>query len=387
MGSKDERQSTRARANMLREFFNGTIPSDKLGYDEVKSVLDLCLSCKACKTECPSSVDMTKLKAEFIHRYHLQFGIPLRTRLVGALPRNNKWLMLFPYLYNKGIKWQLVKNFNQKYFGFVSKRSLPKLSNKSLTSWYRLHQSRKGGKIVYLFADEFTNYQESEIGIATIMLLEKLGYQVIIPKHIESGRTYLSKGMLNEAARAANHNVRVLASLVTKEHPVVGIEPSALLTLRDEYPELVNEELKVQARNIAESTYTIEEFIASEFDKGNIKQASFTSGEQTISFHSHCYQKALSDTSLTKKILEIPVNYKAEEIPSGCCGMAGSFGYEKEHYDLSMKIGELVLFPEVRKRKQESLIVAAGTSCRHQIKDGTDVEAQHPVQVLYEALV
>ncbi len=386
MGSRDEKQTTRARANMLREFFNGSISQDKLGFDEVKGILDLCLSCKACKTECPSNVDMTKLKTEFLHLYHSKFGIPLRSRLIAYLPKINRMMMVFPYLYNIGINLKLIKRFNEINLGFSSKRSLPKLSRQSLRTWTRKNKNASEGRQVFLFADEFTNYNDASIGIQTILLLEKLGYTTKVPHHFDSGRTYLSKGLLKDAAKLAERNVLALSEIVSSESPLIGVEPSAILTLRDEYPELVPDYLKEKARQLAKYTMTIEEYLAHELDQGNIDKAEFVDESKDIRFHAHCYQKAISETSLTKKILEIPRNYSAVEIQSGCCGMAGSFGYEKEHYDLSMKIGELVLFPDVRENMNKALIAASGTSCRHQIKDGTGVEAQHPVQVLFEAL-
>lgn len=388
MGTRDERNSTRGRANMLREFFAGTIPADKMGYDEVKSVLDLCLSCKACKSECPSNVDMTKLKAEFLNNYHQQFGIPARSRMIAYLPSVNKLFTPFSYLYNIGINFSMVKSMNDRWLGISRKRSLPKMSQQTLRSWYRKKGGQKNGKRnVMLLADEFTNYNDAEVGIEAILLLEKLGYSVIIPPHFESGRTYLSKGLLKQALKIAEKNVKVLSHHLTDGVALVGVEPSAILTFRDEYPELVAESQKEKALKLASHAKTFEEFIAEELDQGHISPDSFCKEEKRIRYHAHCYQKALSDPSLTKKVLEIPENYTAEEIPSGCCGMAGAFGYEKEHYDVSMKIGELVLFPDVRKHKDEALIVAAGTSCRHQIKDGTDVEAFHPVNILYKALL
>lgn len=387
MGTRDEMHSTRGRANMLREFFAGTIAPDKMGYDEVKSVLDLCLSCKACKTECPSNVDMTKLKAEFLHHYHQQFGVPIRSRMIAFLPSVNKFFTSFSYLYNIGIHFSLVRRLNDHWFGISKKRNLPKLSRHSLRSWYRKNKRSGEGPKVLLLADEFTNYNDAEVGIEAILLLEKLGYQVLIPDHFESGRTYLSKGLLKQAQRIAGKNIKVLMGYLHEDVQLVGLEPSAILTFRDEYSDLVSPALKEPALKLATRAKTFEEFLSAEFDKGNISSAAFTKGEQRIRFHAHCYQKALSDTSLTKKVLEIPENYSAEEIPSGCCGMAGAFGYEKEHYDVSMKIGELVLFPDVRKHKDDALIAAAGTSCRHQIKDGTDVEAFHPARILYKALL
>jgi Fe-S oxidoreductase len=237
-----------------------------------------------------------------------------------------------------------------------------------------------------IFADEFTNYNDTNIGVKTILLLEKLGYSVKVPHHYDSGRTYLSKGFLKEAVKLAEKNILALSDVVGSHNPLVGIEPSAILTLRDEYPDLVPSYLKEKAAVLAKYSLTFEEFLAQQYDDGQIVSSAFTDEKREIRFHAHCYQKALSDTSLTQKVLEIPANYTANEIPSGCCGMAGSFGYEKEHYDLSMKIGELVLFPDVRANKEHALISATGTSCRHQIKDGTDVTALHPAEILFEAL-
>ncbi len=388
MGSRNEQQTTRARANMLREFFAGTIPHDRMGYDEVKAILDLCLSCKACKTECPSNVDLTKLKAEFLHNYYQKFGVSLSTRLVANIGKLNRLLMPFSTLYNKGIKWNWVKELNERYLGFSSKRNLPELSNQSFMKWGKQRKmfNNKTASLI-LFADEFTNFNDAEIGIKAVLLFEKLGYHVKMARHQESGRTFLSKGLLKEASRIAEQNVLMLADLVSEECPLVGIEPSAILTIRDEYTELVPEYLKEKANYLARHTYTFEEYLYKEKEVKRITEQLFTSDKQEVSFHAHCYQKALSETNYTKSILELPENYTAKEIPSGCCGMAGSFGYEKQHYDLSMKIGELVLFPEVRRNRNTSLIAAAGTSCRHQIKDGTEVSALHPVEVLYEALL
>lgn len=387
MGTRDEMHSTRARANVLREFFAGAITPDKIGYEEVKSVLDLCLSCKACKSECPSNVDMTKLKAEFLHHYHRQFGVPLRSTVIALLPTINKYFAPFSYLYNIGIQLAFVRRLNDRWLGISKKRSLPKLSRQTLRSWYRKNIKGSNGRKVLLLADEFTNFNDAEVGIEAVLLLEKLGYQVIIPAHFESGRTYLSKGLLKQAQKIAIKNVKALSGYLQDEVQLVGIEPSAILTFRDEYPDLVHPALKGEALKLAARSKTFEEFLAGEYELGHITSEAFTKETQNIRFHAHCYQKALSDTSLTKKVLEIPENYSAQEIPSGCCGMAGAFGYEKEHYDVSMKIGELVLFPDVRQHKEDVLIAAAGTSCRHQIKEGTEVDAFHPAHILYKALL
>jgi Fe-S oxidoreductase len=216
--------------------------------------------------------------------------------------------------------------------------------------------------------------------------LVRLGYEVIIPQHLESARTYLSKGLVKEAKKIARQNVTLLKDIISEAHPLIGIEPSAILGFRDEYPVLVGDDLKEDALALSKNCWMVDEFIANEFKAGKINSDLFTRADKKIKLHGHCHQKALSSVNYSKDILSIPPNYKVEVIPSGCCGMAGSFGYEKEHYELSMKIGELVLFPAVRKAEQDTLIAAPGTSCRHQIKDGTGKAAKHPIEILFDAL-
>ncbi|MEZ4903078.1 MAG: hypothetical protein R2822_15620 [Spirosomataceae bacterium] len=214
-------------------------------------------------------------------------------------------------------------------------------------------------------------------------MLEKLGYEVVIPEHIESGRPQLSKGLLKDAKKIANQNVQLLKDLITTDTPLVGIEPSAILTFRDEYPDLVSEELVEEATKLGKNALMLDEFIAREIGAGRVHSSQFTVHSKVIKLHGHCQQKAIGSLIPTKKMLSLPKNYQVQLIPSGCCGMAGSFGYEKEHYELSMKIGELVLFPTVRKQPDEVIIAAPGTSCRHQIHDGTGRKALHPIEILW----
>ncbi|NVK35456.1 MAG: FAD-binding oxidoreductase, partial [Rhodobacteraceae bacterium] len=227
---------------------------------------------------------------------------------------------------------------------------------------------------------------DAEIGKKAVLLLDKLGYEVIFLDHPDSGRPQLSKGLLDEAKALAEANVKLFANLISENAPIIGIEPSALLTFRDEFISLTRGELQEKARNLAKYAFTIEEFLAKEIDKDNIKTDQFTEEKKLIKVHGHCHQKSLSSMTPTKKILSLPKNFEVHMIPSGCCGMAGSFGYEKEHYELSMQIGELVLFPTVRKQPEEVIIAASGTSCRHQIKDGTGRKALHVVEILWENL-
>lgn len=387
MATLDEDKSTRGRANILREFLTRSDQPNRFDHKEIFEVMDLCISCKACKSECPSNVDMTKFKAEFLHHYYKTHRIPLRSLLVGWLPRLNGPGMWFRPLTNFFTGTGIFK----KIVGFAPERGVPLLSEVTLKGWMKRRKDvpsipSKNGR-VYLFADEFTNFNESDLGIKAIILLEKLGYEVIIPSHIESGRTFLSKGMLDNARKTAERNIKLLSHLVTGEAPLIGIEPSAILSFRDEYPEIANGSLKEKALALAKNSLLIEEFICREFDKGKIRSDQFTDEKNGIRLHGHCQQKAIASTDKTIKMMSIPANFLVTEIPSGCCGMAGAFGYEKEHYELSLKIGELVLFPEVRKAGNNTIIAAPGTSCRHQIIEGTGRKAIHPVEVLYNALL
>jgi Fe-S oxidoreductase len=273
--------------------------------------------------------------------------------------------------------------------GFATKRSMPTMYKTTLQKWFansKRSTTNHQPQTINFFCDEFTNFNDTEIGIKTIELLEKLGYAVIIPQHLESGRTWLSKGLVRKAKEIINKNIELLYPVVNENNPLIGVEPSAILTFRDEYIDLATDENVAKAKELAKHVYTVEEFIAKGFAAGNIDASLFTSSTKKIKLHGHCQQKALSGTGATVSMLSIPQNYTVETIPSGCCGMAGSFGYEKEHYDLSMQIGELVLFPAVRTADAATIIAAPGTSCRHQIKDGTGAKAKHPVEILWEAL-
>jgi FAD/FMN-containing dehydrogenase/Fe-S oxidoreductase len=387
MATRDEMHSTRGRANVLRELI--TRPADLHWADQhaVKLSLDLCLSCKACKSECPSGVDMARLKADFLQNHYDGNPVSLRTRLIAHYPALMKMAMKFNPLTNWVLGSKYLSAPLKLMIGFSVKRPMPHLSDQSLAHWMKKHVSENTAKQkVYLFNDEFLDVNESHIGIKTILLLEHLGYEVVIPKHVYSGRTFLSKGLVRRAQLLAQQNVRLLKEVVTDNSPLIGIEPSAILSFRDEYPDLVGEALKADAQQLAANTLMIDEFLVREFEAGRIQKDQFTTQALKIKLHGHCHQKALVSTDASVKMLQIPENYRVEEIPSGCCGMAGSFGYEKEHYQLSMQIGEMVLFPAVRQTTAEYRIAAPGTSCREQIAHGTGKKAQHPVEILFEAL-
>ena len=391
MATRNENDVTRARANILREFLTTSNKKNPFDHKEIKEVMDLCLSCKACKSECPSSVDVAKLKAEFLQHYYDDHGIPMRSRLIAYITEINKLASIWPWFYNLIMSNKTISSVIMRLMGFAPERIMPLLGKQTMNKWMKryvseLKNNQKNKGEVYLFNDEFTNYNDTDIGIKTVQLLTRLGYKVVIPKHIDSGRTYLSKGLLRKAQKIAIKNVNYLKDIITDKSLLVGIEPSAILSFRDEYPDLVGKDLKEIAINLGENALMIDEFLKREIDNKNITKDQFTKEEQNIKLHGHCQQKAVASTDPTKFLLSFPANYAVEEILSGCCGMAGSFGYEKEHYEVSMKIGEMVLFPAVREANSETLIAAPGTSCRHQIKDGTGKTALHPVEILYDAL-
>ena len=384
MATKNEKDTTRARANILREILTqSNNDRERWSSKEVKDALDLCLSCKACKSECPSNVDMASLKAEFTYQYHKIKGTPFRAKLFGHVERLNRLGSLFPQFSN----WVNSTGLMKSLMGLAEQREAPALANQSLRKWFnsRHKESNDSAQKIYLFFDEFTNYYDVEVGKAAILMLEAIGYQVVEAPIRDSGRAFLSKGMLAEAKHLAKKNVRALFPLISEETPLIGIEPSAILSFRDEYLRLIDDPAFKESR-LVKHAYTIEEFLVKEFEAGKFGSALFTSSHKQVVLHGHCHQKALSEVSYSAKLMSIPQNYHVETLNTGCCGMAGSFGYEKEHYDVSMQVGELVLFPSVRQCEFQTIVAAPGTSCRHQIYDGTKRKAQHPIEVLYNAL-
>ncbi len=394
MATLDEHSTTRARANLLREYLNQNEESFTCDAEMVYEILDLCLSCKGCKSECPSNVDMAKFKSEFLQHYYDTHGVSLSSWLIANLPSFYGISATYPAIFNFLISNRFSGAIIRHILGFDPQRPLPLMADQSLRRWISrnsdgelIPNSAFRNRYVYLFIDEFTGYNDVSIGITAIRLLTALGYGVKPLRHRESGRTSISKGFLRKARRIANANVISLSEKVDGESPLLGIEPSALLSFRDEYPDLVRPGLKESARQLAQNCLLIDEFIAAEADAGRIERTRFTTNRLKILLHGHCQQKSIASTTPTIKMLSIPENYTVEEIPSGCCGMAGAFGYEKKHRDISRRIGEMVLFPAVRSADEGTVICAPGTSCRCQIKDGTGVKALHPVEVLYQALI
>ena len=392
MATRNEKDTTRARANMLRQVLSEPpTGGDPLANDSLKSVLDLCLSCKGCKRECPSSVDMAKLKAEFLQHYYDAHGAPRRARRIAEFAKSQAWAARVPWLYNALVRMPFTRKMINRILGFHPDRTLPQVAAPTVTRWLeRRSPDPQSGSLgeVGLFVDEFTNYSDPLVGQAAVELLEGLGYQVRPLDLRESGRSWLSKGFVREASQIIRENVQRLKRHAQDGIKIIGLEPSALLTYRDEALELSGDspEVKADAMEVAKSCMMLEEFLVQEAEAGRVSSKQFTSESRNILLHGHCFQKAMGIVGATKTALSLPANYEVEEIPSGCCGMAGSFGYEREHFELSQSIGELVLFPAVRSADAKTIVAAAGTSCRHQLKDGVGRTARHPAEILRDAL-
>ncbi len=384
--TRDEQATTRGRANALREFLTHNDKENKFDSEELKTVFDLCLSCKACGSECPSNVDVATLKSEFLFQYQETHGYPLRNKLFAYNTAFNKMASNFPSFSNAIFKSKSLGSMIKKVSGVATQRSFPLVCHFDFSSYLETKEAipPDSAKKVVLYIDEFTQYLDSEVGKDAIDLLHGLGYQIQL-YFGESGRTFISKGFLKQARKLAEKNVEGLFSYTKDNTPILGLEPSAILSFRDEYHRFHLDSDKVQS--LSDNSWLLEEFLSKEIANGSITYQSFTKEAKTIKIHAHCHQKSLSNQKVTFDMLNLPENYTVTIISSGCCGMAGSFGYEKEHYHLSMNIGELKLFPAIKKSDSDTVIAANGTSCRHQIADGTGVKALHPVTILKEALL
>lgn len=384
--TREEKHSTRARANILREFLANKGSESSFKSEEIYDVLKLCLSCKACISECPSSVDMAAMKSEFLYQYHKNKPLTKIERSTANFYKISKLVSPFAPFTNLIQRFPLISHGIKYFSGIDYRRSLPSYSNTSFESWSTRKRAKKisTGEKVYLFVDEFSNFLDSELAIKSVLLLEELGVEVDILPLGDSSRSLISKGFLEEAKENVNTLIEKIQYIAEDIVPLIGLEPSAILGFRDDYHRLVSKENRATLEKISDKTYLIEEYLAKLFAQNPELKAKFSEKDATIVYHGHCHQKSLSSTQFALDILNFPMNYKATEIQSGCCGMAGSFGYE--HYDISMKIGELKLFPAVRSKTANTVVAASGTSCRHHIKDGTSVKSFHPVEILFEAL-
>ncbi|MTI87278.1 MAG: FAD-binding protein [Balneolaceae bacterium] len=380
MATRDEKDSTRGRANVFRQVFEGDDP-EGFASEELKEALDLCLSCKACKSECPANVDMAKMKAEFMNGWHEIYDVTKGERFFAESGKLFPLASMMPRMVNTLVNSGFGKRMMELILKIDSRRELPDFASQTFKQWFKEHTAsrRQAGKWkVLLFVDLFTNYNEPEVGIAAVRVLESMGFEVLVADTMQTGRAQISKGMLEDAKQICKKTIKELKKYAQARIPIIGLEPSEVLTLRDEFLELCEPYELLEARRIAKRSYTFEEFLALHSQKFPGK-----AGGEHVMLHGHCHMKALVGNKPSVMALEA-VGYTVEEIPSGCCGMAGSFGYEKEHYDLSMDIGELVLFPHIR--EHEAKICASGFSCRHQIKDGTGEQAYHLAQLLADTI-
>ena len=383
MGTLDEEHSTRGRANALRSVLSGKVPKEEFTGKRLHDVMDLCLECKACKAECPSNVDMAKLKYEFLDHYHRANGLPLRNRLFGGIETLNRFGSRLAPVSNWIANSTVNRWLMELLAGVDRRRPLPQFASMPFEDWFRNHSADGNGSKgeVVLFHDTFNNFNTPNVAIAATRFLERVGYRVLLVDKKCCGRPMISKGMLGVAKENAAWNVEKLAPYAEKGTPIVGLEPSCLLTLRDEYPEFLRTD---SSKKVAASSFLLEEFVMRE--QGANRLIFNSNGkEKKALLHGHCHQKALVGTAPTVAMLKA-AGWAVSEVDSGCCGMAGSFGFEKEHYDLSLTIGNRRLAPAVKATPADVEIVAPGISCRQQIEHLTGRKAKHPAEVLWESM-
>jgi len=388
MATHDEEHSTRGRANALLHALSRPDPRAALGDDRLHGILDLCLECKACKSECPLGVDMAALKTEALAAYHDRHGVPLRSRLLGSIRALNRLgSAAFP-LSNLAGGWRPARRAAERWLGITAARPLPRFQRHDLRSWLRHRPGPAApasqGELIYL-ADSFTTFTEPSAGRAAIGLLELAGWRVRFEDAGCCGRASLSKGLPDQARRMAAGLAARLGDAAAGGVPVTGVEPSCLLTLRDEYLALLPGDPRAQA--VAAATRLPEELLLEAITGGRIALPPDNPLRgRRILFHGHCHQKALAGTAATVALLRSIPGADVAEVDAGCCGMAGSFGFEAEHYELSMRIGGLRLFPAIRAEPEETIIAATGVSCRQQIEHGTGRPARHPLEIIRQAL-
>ena len=388
MATREEKHSTRGRANALRAAISGMLPEGELGSRRMFDVLDLCLECKACKSECPSNVDMAKLKYEFLNRYHGEHGLPFRSRFFGDVALFSALGSFFAPLSNWAIRSGLGKRMLDEWLEIDGRRDLPTFASQTFVQWFRARapaNREASSETVILFHDTFTNYNYPHVGIAATKVLEKLGFRVRLAEVKCCGRPMMSKGMLDKARRYAMHNVETLHRYAKQGVRVVGLEPSCLLAFRDDYPDLLPAQAKQKAKLVAQNAFLLEEFVQS-LDRSKNLKVQFKDVDRKMLVHGHCHQKSLVGNGPTLETLGLVPGLDIHELDAGCCGMAGAFGFEKEHYEVSMSVGEQRLFPAVRSQSGDFDVVTSGVSCRQQIEHATGKRARHLAEVLLEAM-
>ncbi len=376
MVTLDEQDSTRARANMLRSIIEGTLPPEELTGKKMKEVMNLCVGCKACKSECPSQVDVASMKIEVLSQMGQRHGFSLRQKITGHIRLQLALASLAPSLFNAVADTRLAR-YAASLIGIDPRRNLPKVTKKVFSKRFPGLPQGEGPVEVALFNDTWTEYQWPEIGVGAVRLFAAAGAKVHLPEVVCCGRPMLSEGLVDAARENAKSNLDLLTPLVERGIPLVGLEPSCILTMRDDYRKLLPNDERVE--KLAEATRLFEEALL-ELDA----ELPLRSGSPVL-LHGHCHQKALVGTGPTEKVLALAPGTEVTVVDSGCCGMAGLFGYEKEKYEVSMKMGERRLFPAVRKA-DESVVIAPGTSCREQIQGGTGRRGQHPAEYLANRL-
>jgi FAD/FMN-containing dehydrogenase/Fe-S oxidoreductase len=388
MVTGEEEHSTRGRANALRAALSGNLNYKELTSKRMFEVMDLCIECKACKAECPSMVDMAKIKFEFLAQYYDQHRVPFRTRLFANMPAMSHMFSGWPASITNWFNATLpVRALLDSFLRISKQRQLPAFSSESFRTWYQKNRTPQTADYskpkVALFVDTFNNYHQPQVLISALEILEAAGFDVLLPQPFCCGRPSISKGLIDKAKKSAQGAVNALQDFAAKNIPIIGLEPSCLLTMREENLSFFPNDNNV--KRIAANSYLFEEFIALLIEKGELK-LDFGEHEQKILLHGHCHQKAIVGTAPVIQMLTLPANYLVEEADSGCCGMAGSFGYEKEHYEVSMQMAERSLLPVVRQQKANTLIAASGFSCRHQLNHGSGRTVLHPVEILRQAL-
>jgi FAD/FMN-containing dehydrogenase/Fe-S oxidoreductase len=374
MVTLDEQDTTRARANMLRSVIEGTLPPEELTGQRMKEVMDLCVGCKACKTECPSRVDVASMKTEVLYQAGREHGFSLRQKAAGHIRRQLALAALVPSLYNAVAGTRLARHA-AALAGIDPRRSLPRVANTTFSKRFPELPQGAGPAEVALFNDTWNEYQRPEVGEGAVRLFAAAGARIHLPEVVCCGRPMLSEGLVDEARKNAGRNLDLLMPLVERDVPLVGLEPSCILTLRDDYRKLLPDDERVE--KLARATRLFEEAMLELDGELLLREGA------PVLLHGHCHQKALVGTGPTERVLGLAAD--VEVVDSGCCGMAGLFGYEKGHFEVSMKMGERRLFPAVREAG-ERVVVAPGTSCREQILDGTERRALHPAEYLASLL-